>query len=156
MLLLQLLKLRFAWYDSWRWCCVGVWDKHLIFSCLNQLFIQAREACLLGLHYLADLIVSLSKLLQCCWHLFLFFCSALPAWHTIVWLKECVSEHMGHFSFMLLGQRDVVLVLELLHYCSDVSGSGSRPTHVIISLGSWKASSSLGRNCRLRFIWPHF
>ena len=156
MLLLQLLKLGFARYNSWRRCCVRIWDKHLVFSCLNQLFIEARKACFLGLYNLADLIVSLSELLQCCRHFFLFFCSALPAWHTIVWLKESVSQHMRYFSFMLLRQGDVVLVLELLHYCRDVSCSRSGSTYVVISLRSWKTSCPLWRNRRLRFIWPHF
>ena len=155
-LLLQLLKLGFAGYNSGRRCCVCIWDKHLIFSCLNQLLIEARKACFLCLHNLADLIVTLSELLQCCRHLFLFFCSSLPAWHTIVWLKEGVSQHMRYFSFMLLRQGDIVLVLELFHYCCDVSRSRSRSSYVVISLRSWKASCPLGRNCRLRFVWPHF
>lgn len=156
MLLLQLLKLRFAGYDGWGWCSICVWNKHLVFSCLNQLFIQARKACFFGLYNLANLIVSLSKLLQCCRHFFLFFCSALPAWHTIIWLQEGVSEHMRYFPFVLLCQWDIVLVLEFFHYCSNISGSRSRSSHVVISLCPRKASCPLWRNCRLRFIWPHF
>lgn len=143
MLFLQLLELSLGLDHIIRLRLVVFSDEHFFFCGLDQLLIEFLKLVLLGFYFLADLVIALAELLKGHGHFLLFGIATFPSGYEVAGLKQSVPLHVRYFPLMLLGLRNVVFMLEFLHYRSDIRRSRRATAHVVLGLGVGETARSL-------------